>query len=97
MKRLAGALIGVVAILGMKFYAKASDHNDVRARLIELCAGDAPCQTAVQNHYDACFEAAYKMGGRHESSRLDANALVACVNKRSGEEYFTVTAEKKQP
>ena len=95
MKRLAGALIGVAAILGMKYYNKASAHDDVRARLIELCSGDAQCQTAVQTHYDACFDSAYRVVGRHEASKLDANALVACVNRKSGEEYFGVDEKKK--
>jgi len=40
MKRLAGALVAIVAIVGMKFYNKASAHDDVQARLIELCEGD---------------------------------------------------------
>jgi hypothetical protein len=95
MKRLAGALIGVAAIVGMRFYAKASAHEDVRARLIELCSGDAQCQTAVQTNYDPCFETAYKLSERRDASKFDANTLVACVNRRSGEEYFTVNEAKK--
>lgn len=95
MKRLAGALVGIVAIVGMKFYNKASAHDDVQARLIELCEGDNACQTAVRAHYDACFDAAYKMGGRRQSSKLDLNNLVKCVNSRAGEEYFSVDEEKK--
>jgi len=95
MKRLAGALIGVVALVGMKFYNKASAHDDVRARLVELCEGDEQCQTAVRTHYDACFESSYKMGGRREGSKLDVNTLVACVNSKAGEEYFAVDEKKK--
>jgi hypothetical protein len=95
MKRLAGALVGVLLIVGMKFYGKASAHDDVRTRLVELCAGDAQCQSAVQTHYDSCFEASYRLGGRHDGSRLDANALVTCVNRKAGEEYFTVDETKK--
>jgi hypothetical protein len=95
MKRLAGALVAIVAMVGMKFYNKASAHDDVQARLIELCEGDDACQTAVRTHYEACFDASYKMGGRRQSSKLDLNTLVKCVNSRSGEEYFTVDEEKK--
>jgi hypothetical protein len=94
-KRLAGALVAVVAILGMKFYNKASAHDDVKARLVELCEGDAECQSAVDAHYDGCFDASYKMGGRRTASRLDLDALVACVNQRSGEPYFAVDKEQK--
>jgi hypothetical protein len=95
MKRLAGALVAIVAILGMKFYNKASAHDDVQGRLIELCEGDSACQTAVRTHYDTCFDQAYKMGGRRQGSKLDLDNLVKCVNSRAGEEYFTVDEEKK--
>jgi len=95
MKRLAGALVAIVAMVGMRFYNKASAHDDVQARLIELCEGDNACQTAVRTHYEACFDASYKMGGRRQSSKLDLNTLVKCVNSRAGEEYFTVDEEKK--
>jgi hypothetical protein len=95
MKRLGAALVGVVVLVGMKFYNKASAHDDVQSRLIELCEGDAQCQSAVRTHYDACFDSAYKMGGRRQGSKLDVNALVACVNTKSGEDYFSVDESKK--
>lgn len=94
-KRLAGAVFAVVAILGMKFYSKASAHDDVKARLVELCEGDAGCQSAVAAHYDACFDTSYKMGGRRSASKLDVDALVACVNRAAGEPYFAVNQEAK--
>ena len=95
MKKVAGALFGIVALVGMKFYNKASAHDDVRARLVQLCEGDNACQTAVSTHYEACFDSSYKMGGRRQSSKLDESALVNCVNSRAGEDYFTVDEEKK--
>jgi hypothetical protein len=95
MKRLAGALVAIVAVVGMKFYNKSSAHDGVQARLIELCEGDAACQTAVRTHYDGCFDASYKIGGRRQSSKLDLNTLVKCVNSRGGEDYFSVDEEKK--
>jgi len=94
MKRLAGALVAIVAIVGMKFYNKASAHDNVQAELIQLCAGDDACQTAVRTHYEACFDASYKMGGRRQSSRLDEHTLVKCINSRAGEDYFTVDEKK---
>jgi hypothetical protein len=94
-KRLAGALLGVVAILGMKFYNKASAHDDVKDRLVALCEADAECVADVGKHYDACFDSSYKMGGRRTSSRLDVDALVRCVNTRSGVPYFAADKEKK--
>ena len=92
-KRLAGALLGVVALLGMKFYTKASAHDDVKARLVALCETDAECVADVDKHYDACFDASYKMGGRRQASKLDVDALVRCVNTRSGVPYFAVNKE----
>ncbi len=94
-RRLAGALLGVVAILGMKLYSKASAHEDVMARLVSLCAADAECVADVRKHYDACFEAAYKAGGGG-GARLDVDALVRCVNTRSGVPYFAVYQEDKK-
>ena len=94
-RRLAGALLGVVAILGMKFYNKASAHDDVKARLVALCEVDAECRSDVEKHYDACFDASYKMGGRRQSSKLDVDALVRCVNTRSRVPYFAVDKEKE--
>ena len=94
-KRLAGALLGVVAILGMKFYSKASAHDDVKARLVALCATDAECAADVKKHYDACFESSYRTGGRRTSARLDVDGLVRCVNSRSGVPYFAVYQEEK--
>jgi hypothetical protein len=94
-RRLAGALVAVVAILGMKFYNKSSAHDDVKARMVQLCEGDSACQAAVDRHYDACFDSSYKMGGRRQSSKLDVDALVKCVNTRSGVPYFGVNQEAK--
>ena len=86
---------GVMLLVGMKFYNKASAHDDVQARLIELCEGDAQCQTAVRTHYDACFDSAYNMCGRRSGSKLDVDALVSCVNRKAGEDYFAVDETKK--
>ena len=94
-KRLAGALLGVVVVLGMKFYNKASAHDDVKSRLVALCEADAECVADVEKHYDGCFDASYKMGGRRQSSKLDVDALVRCVNTRSGVPYFAVDKEAK--
>lgn len=94
-KRVAVALLGVVAVLGMKFYNKASAHDDVKARLVALCEADEQCVADVGRHYEACFDSSYKMGGRRTSSRLDVDALVRCVNTRSGVPYFAVDKEKE--
>ena len=95
MKRVAGVVVGVALILGLKFYNKNAAAHDVKARLVELCDKDSACVTAVDRNFDACFEEAYKMGGRRSSSRLDSDKLVQCVNSRSGEEYFTSSKTKE--
>jgi hypothetical protein len=79
----------------MKFYNKASAHDDVKARLVALCETDTECVADVERHYDACFDLSYKMGGRRQSSKLDVDALVRCVNTRSGVPYFAVDKEAK--
>ena len=94
-RRLLGAAVAVAAILGMRFYSKASAHDDVRSRLEALCEGDADCRADVEKHYDACFDSSYKMGGRRQSSNLDVDALVKCVNARSGVPYFAVNQGAK--
>ena len=94
-RRLLGAAVAVVAILGMKFYNKASAHDDVKSRLVALCEADAECKADVERHYEACFDSSYKMGGRRQSSNLDVDALVRCVNARSGVPYFAVNQGAK--
>jgi hypothetical protein len=94
-KRLLAGLVAAAALIGMKFYNKASTHDDVKARLVELCAGDAECQAAVNTHFEACFESSYKMGGRRQSSRLDVDAFVKCVNTKAGQPYFVASNEEK--
>jgi hypothetical protein len=95
MKRVAGAVIGVALVLGLKFYNKNAAAHDVKARLVELCEQDSACVAAVDRSFDACFEQAYKMGGRRQSSRLESDQLVKCVNDRAGQAYFAVSKDKE--
>ena len=95
MRRLLGALVAVAAVLGGKYYGKSSTHDEVKARLVELCEGDEACRAAVAAHFEGCFDSAYTMGGRRTASRLDLDGLVACVNRESGERYFAVNKEQK--
>ena len=94
-KKLLVGLVTAAALIGMKFYNKASAHNDVKVRLVELCEGDNQCVAAVNTHVEGCFDTAYKMGGRRQSSRLDADALVGCVNSRADKPYFMVAGDKE--
>jgi hypothetical protein len=92
MNRLVGAVLAVGVILGMKFWNKQSAYKETKARLVSLCEGDAACVSSVGRDFDACFESAYSMGGKRQGGKLGAENLVRCLNQKSGEQYFAVTA-----
>jgi hypothetical protein len=92
-RRLLAGLVAVLAILGMRLFDKGTTHDEVHARLLELCAEDEGCEAAVRRHYDACFEEAFEGGSRRRPSRLDVDTLVQCVNTRAHVPYFTVRQE----
>jgi hypothetical protein len=94
-KRLATGLVVVVAFLGLKLYNKRSSSQQVKAHLTTLCAGDSACATAVDTHFEGCFDSAYKLGGRRSSSHLEGGQLVQCINARAGKPYFTYDASKE--
>ena len=88
MKRLAVGILGVAILFGVKFFNKSSDGKAVKAQLIALCEGDARCTQSVEAHFEACFDSAYKMGGRRRASQLEAGQLAQCLNSRAGKSYF---------
>jgi len=94
-RRLLAGLVAVAAIVGMWLYTKSSTHDEVQARLVELCAGDDGCLAAVRHHYGECFESTFRMSGRRQTSHLDVDALVKCVNEKAGEPYFKVDQEAR--
>ena len=83
-----GVLAGVVA-LGMKFYNKSTDSQELKSHLVSLCAGDRRCVQSVETNFEACFDQAYKLGGRHTASHLESDEFIACMNSR-GATYFRV-------
>ena len=87
-KRVVIGLVAGIVALGMKFYNKSADARDVKAHLESLCAADAACVKSVESNFEACFDSAYKLGGRHSAAHLETDALVACLNSRSGQPYF---------
>lgn len=89
-RRLLAGLLAVAAIIAMWLYTRSSTHDEVEARLVELCAGEDACLAAVRRHYEACFERTFRMVGRGQASHVDVDALVACINERAGERYFKV-------
>jgi hypothetical protein len=94
MKRVLGIVLGVAAVFGMKMYNKGAAASDVKSHLVRVCDGETACVDAVNQNFDACFEQAYKMGGRRRSSRLDSKQLASCLNDKAGQPYFEVEPEK---
>jgi hypothetical protein len=94
--RVLGVILIIAVVVGLKFYNRSSSHDEAKARLLEVCEGDAGCIKAVEQHYERCFEASYKMGGRRQSSKFDLNKLVGCLNDASGETYFEVAEEASE-
>ena len=88
-QKLIGAVIGIALVVGIKFYNKSSSSAEVKQHMVKLCAGDQGCEAAVNANFDACFAEAYKMGGRRQSSRLEGEKLVECLNSRSGKPHFS--------
>ena len=93
MNRLLVGLVGVALVLGIKLYNKSSAATEVKAHLVQLCQGDSACLASVDQHFDFCFERAYKMGGRHQASSLEPSELVQCLNGRSRKSYFAVSTD----
>jgi len=83
-----GVLAGILA-LGMKFYNKSTDAKDLKAHLVSLCADNAQCVQSVDTNFEACFDSAYKLGGRHQASHIASDEFIACMNNR-GTTYFRV-------
>lgn len=88
MKKVGIGLLGVALLFGMRFFNKSSDSKAVKARLVALCESDTRCVQSVDAHFESCFEAAYRLGGRRQSSHLETGALVQCLNSRAGQSYF---------
>ena len=85
-------LIGFVAVAGLvfagKFYHKSSAAGEVKQKLLDICQDDSRCVSAVDTHYDTCFESSYNLGGRRRSGRLNGEQLTNCINEQAGEAYF---------
>jgi hypothetical protein len=95
MRRLGAILAGLAITFGIKTFNKSSTAGEVRTHLVSLCERDAACESAVKIHFDACFDSAFEMGGRHTSSRLKGEELVKCINQRAGKSYFAYSAKQE--
>src|SRR5262245_53118213 len=92
-KRIAIAIPILAAVLGWQYYSKGNERKEMKAKMVEMCAGEAPCLAAVEQHAEKCFDNNYHMGRRRQGVRMDD--FVACVNQESGTQYFSVTHDDK--
>lgn len=88
MKNIGSAVIVIALLVGWRFYNKASDSDDIKAALLEVCESENACLIAVDTYFEPCFDQSYDMGGRREAASLDASELTACINQQAGIEYF---------
>ena len=88
MNRVVVGLLGIAILLGVKFFNKSSDSKAVKAHLVSMCEGEAKCVQSVEAHFDTCFDANYRLGGRRQASHLETKELVQCLNSRAGHSYF---------
>jgi hypothetical protein len=86
--KIALGLVGAAALIGYKFYQRSSSASETRAELVTICEGDAACKAAVDKHFEACHEQAYRLGGRRQSGGLNAQQLTACINSAAGQDFF---------
>ena len=91
-KRLLLGLPIAAALLAWQFYSKGEESKETKAKMLQMCEGDATCIAAVNQHAEACFDENYKM--KRRNTGVDMDAFVACVNQRSGTTFFeSVPAE----
>lgn len=90
LKQAVMGLIAVAALLGYRFYNKGQSHDTIKADLVKMCEKEQACVSAVNRHFDACFDTAYSMGGRRKSASFDQNQFLNCFNQKAGKTYFSV-------
>ena len=79
----------IAAVIGWQYYNKGKEAKQMKADMITMCEGDTPCVAAVEQHAETCFNNNYRMGRRSQGVRMEE--FVACVNQRSGTEFFGTT------
>ena len=84
--KIAIAAVLVAAFAGWQYYTKSKDSKEMTARMVTMCGGEAACLAAVEQHAAACFDENYRMGRRSQGVKMEE--FVACVNSRSGTQFF---------
>ncbi len=60
-----------------------------RTEVVTLCAGDVPCLSAVNAHFETCFNESYSIMGARNQGGLNVAQLANCINTASGTPFFT--------
>lgn len=77
------------AVVGWQYYRKGQEGEQMKAEMVAMCDGETPCVAAVEQHAAACFNDNYRIGRRSQGVKMDE--FVACVNDRSGTQFFATT------
>jgi hypothetical protein len=85
-KRIAIAVPIFGAGVGWQYYTKGQEAVEMKAQMVAMCEGEAPCVAAVEQHAETCFNDNYRMGRRSQGVKMDE--FVACVNDHSGTQFF---------
>ena len=92
-RRFVFALIAGGALFGYKMYNKSESQSHMRADLIKMCEKEKPCISAVNKHFDSCFDGAYSAGTKRKGASFNQNTFLSCFNQRAGTTYFSVAEQ----
>jgi hypothetical protein len=88
MRKVVGVVVVIVVLVGLKFYNKGSDDKAVLAdmkALIAQVASSADETTylngILEREHSKAFDAAYDMGGRRRSAKLDEDKYIDAIFK----------------
>lgn len=87
--KVGGIAIGIALAVGYTQYRKRSKADEIRQRVTSLCAGDEACLEAVDAHFEGCFDANYRSGGKNHPASFNTAGFTHCVNQKAGEEILT--------
>jgi hypothetical protein len=83
-----GAIVVAVIVAARLIYpthTRGDMHSKVHDRLVEICAGDGNCVSAVDTNFESCFDTEWS----RPSSEFDMENMASCVNDKSGQTWFT--------
>jgi hypothetical protein len=96
MRKFAGILIAIIAIIGLKFWRSSNDSKEVLAQAKELISempeypqNAAYLDKLVDLHHTLAFNAAYDMGGRRRRASFNEKKYVHGLLTRMAESCRT--------